>query len=175
MKTIALVMTALMLAGCSSVMMQTPFPDSELTKEEMNALRGTWQLDKSTFYIEFAANGRPCMASVEWEDDRFQIVELDLHIVKRKGSYYLSLQAEDEQGHLFAAFKPRNREIAVWGPDPAFFKSRIAAGKLKGTVKEEDMASEIVLATPAPDILDLIASDPAAIDFEEPLIIRKLD
>jgi hypothetical protein len=173
MKLIALVMIALMLTGCSSIVMQTPFPDTDLTKEEMSSLRGTWQLGEAALSIEFTTNGLPRMAFVEWKDGRFQLVERELHVTRRKDAYYLSLQAE-EQGHLFAAFKPQQNEILVWGPDPAFFKNRIASGELKGSIKEESQSVEIMLTTPAHEILELIATEPAAIDYTDPLILKKL-
>jgi len=178
MKLFSFAFAALLLAGCSSVVMQEPFPDSSLTGEEMNALQGVWQLEGTVVYVNFSTNGSPVMASVEWRDGRHLLIQHDLHIAKRNDAYYLSLQnapGEDPEGYLFAAFRPRSREMVVWGPDVAFFEHQIKEEKLKGSIRKEGKAMEIVLSSPSAQILDLIVTNAAALDYEEPLIFKKLD
>jgi hypothetical protein len=172
------ILAALLITGCSSVVMQGPFPDSTLTAEERRELQGIWQLDSAVIYLNFTTNGLPVMSSVEWIGGRHMLIEHDLHIIRQNDSYYLSLQpepGEEPVQHLFAAFKPRQREIVVWAPDVEFFEDQISAGRLKGTVRKEGRESEIRLTSPPEQILSLIATNPAAMDYEEPLVFRKLD
>ena len=158
--------------------MEQPFPDSTLTKEEMTALKGTWQLEDTVVYVDFTTNGLPVMSSVEWADGRHRLIHHDLHIVSREGSYFLSVLADppdESKGHFFAPFRMRNREIVVWAPDVEFFENRIKDDKLKGRVKKDGDSTEIMLTAPPSQILDLIATNWAATDYEEPLIFKKLD
>ena len=178
MKGLALACTALLLTACSSVVMQEPFSDSRLTPDEMKELRGTWQLENDVIYLDFTTNGSPVMTSVEWTDDRHTLIRHDLHIARRDGAYFFSLKAEpgeEPEGYLFAAFRPRHDEIVVWGPDVSFFEALVRAGKLKGSVKKDRNTTQVALQSPAAEILDLIATNRAAIDYEEPLILRQLD
>ncbi len=178
MKSMICALLALVLSGCSSVMMKGPFPDSKLTHEDMESLRGTWQLENTVVYLNFTTNGAPRMATVEWKDDRFSLLRHDLHIAKRNELFYISMLSDPVQEtteYLFAACKSRGQELVLWGPDVDFFKSQVETDKLKGTVKEEGRATEVKLSTPPAEILELIATNQAAIDFEEPLIFKKLD
>ena len=42
MKILSAIFCMAILAGCSSVTMKEPFPESKLTKEEQGQLTGTW-------------------------------------------------------------------------------------------------------------------------------------
>lgn len=178
MKAVLCSIAVMVLAGCSSVVMQEPFPDSTLTREEMEALRGTWHSENDVFYVDFTTNGMPAMASVEWKNNQHTLIRHDLHIAKRGDSFYLSVNADtgdEPEEHVFAAFKPRDGEIIVWGPDLEFFKNQIAEEKLKGTVKEDGNATEIHLTSPSTVILERVATDRDAFDYDEPLIFKRLD
>jgi hypothetical protein len=178
MKIVLCALALLLLAGCSSVVMEGSFPDSTLSKEDMDALRGTWQLDNGVVYLNFTTNGMPIMSSVEWTDNRFMLMQHDLHIAKRNNLFYVSLLADparDAKEHLFAACKSRDRELLVWGPDVDFFKNLVAEEKLMGSVRKEGKATQVRLSSPPAEILDLVATNSAAIDFKEPLIFKKLD
>ncbi len=179
MKALLFALATLCLAGCSSVVMEAPFPDAELSPEEMTALRGTWQLEDSVVYVNFTTNGVLNMVSVESDDGQFSLINHNAHIARQGDRLFISLQADPEdelQGHFFAAIKTRNnRELLVWGPDVTFFEEQVATEQLKGTVKKDEHSSEVRLTSPPEKILTLAASNPDAIDFEEPLIFKKID
>lgn len=169
---------ALLLSGCSSVVMKEPFPDSPLTQQDIQALRGTWQLEDAVFHVDFTSNNAPRMASVRWEDDAFSLVEYNMHIAKRDGTFYFSVEAlpeDDVQGHFFAALCLRNDEILIWGPDIDFFKSMVASNRLEGSVRQDEHTAQISITAPAAQVLELISTNAAAIDYEVPVIANKID
>jgi hypothetical protein len=64
--------------------------------------------------------------------------------------------------------------VYVWGPDADFFAQQVKSGVLKGSVKQDRQTTTVSLETPAAAILELISTNGAAIDYRNPLIIRKL-
>lgn len=173
-----LIFVLLLLAGCSSVVMNEPFPDSRLTDQDMEALQGTWQIGTAVLYLHFKSDGTPSMATVKWNENAFTLVEHHVHIAKRDSLFYLSVQAqpdEDPQGHHFAAIKPRSNEMVAWSPDVAFFKGMVESDKLQGSVKEGEHATQVMLDTPAQDVLELITSNSDAISYQNPLILQRIE
>jgi hypothetical protein len=75
---------------------------------------------------------------------------------------------------FFAELKPNNEGLLVWIPDADFFGELIQNGSLKGKVKKSGQ-KDILLDTSAMDILELISTNPTAINYKEPLLFRKLD
>ena len=71
MKSLVAILCVLFMAGCSSVTMKDPFPETQLTEEEQGLLEGDWHIGDGVISIAFASNGIPWMAAVDWEDDDF--------------------------------------------------------------------------------------------------------
>lgn len=176
MKVALIAFTLVVLTACSSVVMKESFPDSKLTNEEMDALKGTWMIDKDVVYVEFTSNQIPWLAMVEWKDYQFELRKHRLHFTKKNGALYVSMPMEpdgQQSNFFFAEINPREHDIVVGLPDLDFFEKQIKLGTLKGTVRGGDDPSEVILDTPAEELLEFIATNSAAIDFKDPLIIRK--
>ena len=177
MKILPAIFCMAILAGCSSVTMKEPFPESELTKEEQGQLTGTWRLDETVAHVAFTSNGVPWLASVEWKDDGFVLTRSRLYFTKHNDSLYVCMPTEpDKTGeYLFAEIKPTGQGINAWGPDTAYFGKLVESGTLKGSVKKGEHSTEVKLETPAVEILELIATNHATIDYKTPLLFQKLD
>lgn len=178
MKSFMAAVCVLMVAGCSSVLMKEPFPDSTLTEQQKTELTGRWRIDDDVVSLAFASNGVPWLAMVEWKDDRFQLNTYQLHFTRRGDALYLSMPVEpngEKGGYYFAEIKAGGGNITVWSPSVAAFEGLLKIGSLKGSVKTTGHAKEISLETPAQEILELIATNPATIDYKNPLVFQKLD
>lgn len=174
MKTFMAAVCILVAAGCSSVLMKEPFPDSALTEQEQTGLAGRWRIGDDVVSLAFASNGIPWLARVEWEDDHFRLDTYQLHFTKRGDALYLSMPAEPNgatNGYYFAEIKVGGQGIMVWGPDADAFEALVRDGILKGA----DGKNGIILDTPAAEILELIATNPATIDYKNPLVFQRLD
>ncbi|MCF7816620.1 MAG: hypothetical protein K9M54_01960 [Kiritimatiellales bacterium] len=178
MKSFMAAVCVLVVAGCSNVLMKEPFPDSTLTEQQKTELTGRWRIDDDVVSLAFTSNGIPWLAMVEWKDDRFQLNTYQLHFTKHGDALYLSMPAEPNEttnGYYFAEIKVGGQGITVWSPSVAAFEGLVKAGTLKGNVKTSGHAKEISLDTPAQEILELIATNPATIDYKNPLVFQKLD
>jgi len=167
------------LVGCSSVTMKEPFPESQLTKEEQAQLTGTWQLDGTVGHVAFASNGVPWLATVEWTDDDFVLGKSRLYFTKRNDSLYVCMPTEPDETseYLFAEIKPaaNGENVNAWGPNAVFFGNLVANGQLKGSAEKDAHSITVELETPAVEILELISTNHAAIDYKNPLLFQKLD
>ncbi len=171
MKTFVFVICMLVLAGCTSVLLKEPFPETKLTEKEQNMLTGVFEADP-TLHLNFTSNGVPWLATIEWKNDDYRINKHRVNFTRRGDALYISMPDEPDSGeYFFAEIKPGHQEIYVWIPDADFFKPLVQAGKLKGSIGK----GEVVLDTPAAEILELIATNPAAINYKEPLRIPKID
>ena len=168
----------LFMAGCSSVTMKEPFPESQLTEEEQGLLEGVWRIEGGIVHIALTSNGIPWLAMVEWEDDDFQMEKFRMHFTKHDGALYVSIPSEadgKEGGYLFAEFKQDGNQAFAWIPDEDFFAELVKNGQLKGTVEESKHSKSIALDNDAVEILELICTNHAAIDYKNPLLFQKLD
>lgn len=174
MKSIFFIFCMIVLAGCSSVTMKEPFPESQLTQEEQAQLTGSWETDGEVIHIAFTSNSVPWLAGVDWENEDFQLEKYRLYFVKRNNALYVCMQDETNE-YLFAELKVENNNAFLWGPDTDYFEKLVESGKLKGSAKEDKYSATITLETAAADILELISTNQAAIDYKNPLLYRKLD
>ncbi|RKX38360.1 MAG: hypothetical protein DRP64_15815 [Verrucomicrobia bacterium] len=177
MKILSAVFCMAILVGCSSVTMKEPFPGSQLTEKEQNQLTGTWQLDESVVHVAFTSNGVPWLAAVEWQDNDFVLNKSRLYFTKHNDALYVCMPTESDETseYLFAEIKPAGKGINAWGPDAAYFGKLVESGTLKGSVERDEHSTSVKLETPAVEILELIATNHAAIDYKTPLLFRKLD
>ncbi len=177
MKILSAIFCMVILAGCSSVTLKEPFPESQLTPEEQKQLTGTWRLDDSVMNVAFTSNGVPWMAGIDWKEEDFVLEKFRLYIAKRDDALYVCMPAEPSKTneYLFAEIKPSDDGIYVWGPDADYFAQLVGNGTLKGSVKKGDHSVEVTLDTPAVEILELISTNHAAIDYKKPLYYQKLD
>ncbi len=177
MKILPAIFCLAILAGCSSVTMKEPFPESPLTEKEQKHLTGTWRLDESVVRVAFTSNGVPWLATVDWNADDFVLNKSRLYFAKRNDSLYVCapIEPDETSEYLFAEIKPTGKDVNAWGPDAAYFGKLVEDGTLKGSVKKGEHSTEVKLETPAVEILELIATNHAAIDYKNPLLFRKLD
>jgi len=178
MRTMLIVLATILLYGCSTVVIEKPFTDTALSDQEKASMRGTWQTGNAVVYVDFTSNGIPRMASVDWQDDQFQIVNHDLHIIGVSNTHYLTISADPgnaEAGYLFAEFKSDDRVLLVWAADVDFFKTQVEEEDLKGTVTRKDKAYQVRIDISPEDLLELLRTTPEAINYRDPLIFRKID
>lgn len=178
MKPSILLLSILLLTGCSSVLMKEPFLDSELTPKERTAFSGTWRYDKQVMNVAFTSNGVPYLATVDWKDDQFVLNKYRLHATKKGNALYVSMPVEPNgqpANYFFAEIQPDGNRIYLWPGRADFFEKWIQSGSIKGSVDTKGQSKDIVLETPASDILGLISTNSAALDYKHPLILEKLN
>lgn len=177
MKILSTIFCMVILAGCSSVTIKEPFPESKLTEEEQKQLTGTWQLEEAVGQVAFTSTGIPWIATVDWKDDNFVLNKSRLYFAKHNDSLYVCMPTEPDKTseYLFAEIKPTSQGINAWGPDAVYFGKLVESGTLKGSVKRGEHSISVSLETPAAEILELISTNPAAIDYKNPLLFQKLD
>lgn len=179
MKILYAVLCAIILAGCSSVTMKEPFPETPLTAQEQQQLTGTWQLEGSVWQVAFTSNGIPWMAAVEWKDEDFRTSKSRLYFTRHNDALYVCMPTEPdrEDEFFFAEIKPvaNGKRVNAWGPDIDYFVALAEGGLLKGTVNKGEHSITVRLDTPATEILELISTNPAALNYKEPLLFKKLD
>lgn len=177
MKSFITMLCLVVMTGCSSVFLNEPFPDSQLTPEEQKELSGTWLLDNTVGYVRFTSNGIPWMAGIEWKDDGFVLGKSRIHFTKHNQTLYISMQIEPDRNneYLFGEIKPDGDKAYVWGPDPDYFAEQVKSGSLKGSVKKDKHSTSVSLETPPAAILELISTNHLAMDYKNPLILRKLE
>jgi len=177
MKILPAIFCMAILVGCSSVTMKEPFPESKLTKKEQGQLTGTWRMDETVGHVAFTSNGISWLAGVDWKDDDFRLEKSRLYFTKRNGSLYVCMPTEPDETseYLFAEIKPTGKGVNAWGPDAAYFGKLVESGTLKGSVERGEHSTSVKLETPAAEILELIATNHAAIDYKNPLLFQKLD
>ena len=94
-----------LLAGCTAVTMQEPFPETPLTEEEQEQFEGVWQIDETVVNIAFTTNGVPWMAMVDWDDGDFQLLKYRLHFTKHNNTRYVCMPGEPgEPLHLLSVY-----------------------------------------------------------------------
>jgi len=164
-------------AGCSSVLMKEPFPESKLADEEHSQLEGVWHIGDGVVIIAFASNGTPWMATVDWEDDDFVLNKSRLYFTKRNDSFYVCMPSEPGKTneYIFAEFNLDSGKALVWTPDEDIFEELIGSGTLKGFVEKDKHSKSISLETKAEEILELISTNSAVFDYKSPLLFQKLD
>ncbi|WP_405419541.1 hypothetical protein [Marinobacter flavimaris] len=175
MRLIVAMFCFVVMAGCSSVVIKEPFPDTRLSAEEQARIAGTWLLDEQELvYVRFNSKGTPWVVRVVWEDDEFHLVKRRLYFSKRDDTLYVSTLAYPDQPgeYLFGEIKLHRGEAYVWGPEIDFFTRQVESEAIEGTVDEDKFT--VSLETPAAAILELISLNDRAIDYKSPLVFRKL-
>jgi hypothetical protein len=116
------------------------------------------------------------MAGIEWNNDDFSLERTRLYFTRFDETLYVCMPAEPGQHeeYLFGEIKLDSEKAYVWGPDVDFFVRQVESGALKGSVDKNKHTTSVLLEAPARDILELISTNQAAIDYRNPLIIRKL-
>lgn len=179
MKILYAVLCTIILAGCSSVTIQEPFPESPLTAQERQQLTGTWQLEGSVWQVAFTSNGIPWMAAVEWKDEDFRIRKSRLYFTKHNAALYVCMPTEPDRENefLFAEIKPADngKSVNAWGPNIDYFSGLVENGQLKGSVNKGEHAVTVRLESPAVEILGLISTNHATLNYKTPLLFQKLD
>lgn len=177
MKIFPAILCVAILAGCSSVTIKEPFPESPLTPKEQQELTGTWRLEESVIQIAFTGNGVPWMAIVEWKDEDFALNKSRLYFTRHNEALYVCMPAEpgETNKYFFAEIKPTDQSLVVWGPDADYCAQLVDRETLKGSVKRDKHSTTVSLETPAVEILELISTNQAAIDYKNPLLFQKLN
>lgn len=177
MKTILTILCSLILAGCSRVLIKEPFPETVLTEEERENLQGAWRVEDSVMNIAFTSNGIPWYAAVQWIDDDFKLEKERLYFSKHNDMLYICMPNDPGKtnGFYFAEYKQEKGKALLWMPNGEFFEKLVEQGILTGSIEKDKYSSSIKLDTPAVAILELIATNPAAFNYKNPVVLEKLE
>jgi hypothetical protein len=177
MKYLICALCVLVLAGCSSVLMQEPFAETQLTQKEQEQLAGTWRTERDVVQIAFSRDGIPWLAAVEWKDDDFQLKKYRLRFTRHNDALYLSMPGEADQpdgDYFFAQVGTGAQGLNVWIPDADVFTELVAEGALEGSVEKGEHTKTIRLTHSPGEILELISTNTAAIDYRNPILFLRM-
>lgn len=180
MKWFHLTICAILLTGCSGVIMNQPFPASELTAEEKANFKGVWQIgeEEAVCHLRFDTHDQPWIAFVKDENDSFELTQTKLYITKQADKIYVSLQTEPEkESYFFAEIRlTKNHAIVlVWTPKPEAFKTLTEQELLKGSYESNGDFLMVQLESTPEEILACIATHSALFNYTDPIILRKIN
>jgi len=177
MKALFILSFAVLLCGCSGVVLKEPLPETPLSNKEQKALTGTWLLEDSILYLAFTNDGKPKLTSVEWEDNAFQLIEHKVVFSKTNDTIFVSIESNEKDNpavYYFGEIKTDNSIALVWLPNPDIFEMLVDKGLLSGEITRKKRAKQILINAPGEAVLSLLSTNSAAINYKSPLIFRKI-
>jgi len=169
------------LIGCSAVVTRYPvaFPSNN---SKLQDLEGIWMTEDGPIFVNFDAQGRGQIASLEWKDQEYQILRGELLVSEVGTRHFLSIRiAEENQwdGEYFLAEFTTNPKgyLVVWEARKKLFEQAVRDKKLPGFIQEDRYGSDVIL-TARPEVLNaFIASWEGAplFDRTKPVVLKKVN
>jgi len=170
----------LALSGCSFVTTQQPL-SSAPEPIDRDKFEGSWLSEEEVVFIRFAASGVARLAGLDWQDDRFQMVQGEMIITRGKEGNYLSVRFEEEgkwqNRYYLVQYKFTDQgDLLLWFPDEDVFAKAVEDGLLAGEVKPEAHRDDIFI-TDAPEKVLHFLDNPGPLrlfNTDQPLILKKI-
>lgn len=174
------VLLILVLAACSTVKMERPFP-AKAGAEEIAALGGKWNVDGQVLHVRFGKDGKGHFAGIEWKDDHFQLNEGEFipHVegINRYAAVQIKEKGLWEKGYYLVVYRFTGEgKLQVGSPVVETFAKAVEAGKLEGKVKRDKYSTDVAL-TGAPEKILAFLENPAngnLFSFQDSDTIEKL-
>jgi len=174
---VIVLLVVLLVAGCQSVTSRYPLGPPHIPQDK-EKLEGTWYVDKdAVLSVKFSNYSVARVAGVEWKNDQFQMIEMEMIATEKNNQRFLSGRVRDngiwENRYFFAKYTFSNQgDLIYWLPNFMMFEAAIKKNQLQGAI--EDKAISI---TSKPDVLLNFITAPEntnLFEYNEPKILRKV-
>jgi len=170
----------LALSGCSFVTTQHPL-SSAPEAVDRDKFEGAWLSEEEVVFIRFASNGVARLAGLDWQEDRFQMLQGEMIITGAKKGNYLSVRFEEEgkwqNRYYLIQYKFTDQgDLLLWFPNEDIFAKAVEGGLLAGEVKPEAHHDDIFI-TDAPGKVLHFLENPGPLrlfNTDQPLILKKV-
>lgn len=168
------------LAGCSSVVILQPLPQTP-DQQEHGLLEGTWVSEDSVVSLRFASDGIGRIASLDWREDQFQLDEARLMICKGLAGSYFTIRVREhgtwEDHYYFVRYRLTSRgDLLIWVPAVDAFSAAVASGSLEGTVAKGTWGTRVTVTSAPEKVLSFLngCQNEKLFDWQEPIVLRRL-
>ena len=170
----------LSLSGCTFVTTQHPLPSAP-EPIDRDKFEGAWLSEEEVIFIRFAASGVARLAGLDWQDDRFQMLQGEMIITRGKKGNYLSVRFQEEgkwqdRYYLIQYEFTDQGDLLLWFPNEDVFSEAVEDGMLAGEVKPEAHRDDIFI-TDAPEKVLRFIENPGSLrlfNTDQPLILKKI-
>jgi len=170
----------LALSSCSFVTTQQPL-SSAPEPIDRDKFEGAWLSEEEVVFIRFAANGVARLAGLDWQNDRFQMLQGEMIITRGKKGNYISVRFEEEgkwqnRYYLIQYEFTDQGDLLLWFPNEDVFAKAVEDGLLAGEVKPEAHHDDIFI-TDAPEKVLHFIENPGPLrlfNTDQPLILKKI-
>lgn len=100
-----LIATSLMLLilspiiGCKSVESDHLIGEP-LTSDQAEKFEGVWQFEDSVMHVKHVEGGRFVAAGLDWDDDGFEVEQMEIAVTNHAGARFLHVLSEEEEDEL---------------------------------------------------------------------------
>jgi hypothetical protein len=170
---------ALFVIGCSSVTIEQPLSEHP-TPLDKDKFEGTWLIEKLILDIRFASNGVARIATTDWKDDRFRLVQGEMIVTEGRKDNFISVRFEEDgawtnQYFLLQYTFTDNGDLVLWLPNMDEFEDAIRTNTLQGVI-EKQYSTSISVTNPPAGLLDFM-NDPQRqnlFELREPIVLRRI-
>lgn len=167
--------------GCDTVTVSAPLSDPALPSDRQR-LEGDWRVDRGIVSVKFSADGIAHIAGVEWDGDRFSMMQAEMVVSEGNPDNFLSVRfREDErwtERYLIVQYRfSDSGDLVLWRPNVAEFERAVQTRLLKGEVRKESYSSEVLIDETAARMLAFL-NDPQRQNlfvYREPVVLHRLD
>jgi hypothetical protein len=178
-KNLILAVALLMVTvGCNPVTSRNPvgLAPADLT-ESVEALEGSWMTPDGEVFllqVEDAKSGVAILRFLEKQEDKTKLKEVKLWFRSANEAMFASAKEEGEDAGKFvwARIQAENDRICLFIPNPKKMAAEVTAGRLAGTVQDED---KVTLGALTEEQVRRLASDEAAglYEWTKPVVFFK--
>lgn len=178
---IAVCVTAgFLLTGCSVVTTRQPLT-AHPKAVDREKFEGVWSVGQDALTARFSADGILRVAGVEWQDDRFRLVEMELIVTEGKERNFLSVRYQEDgewaEGYVLCQYAFTHQgDLIIWQPDVDVFEEAIRSERLEGSVEKSRYSTTVTVTNPPDALLRFIdqPQDLRLFHYTEPMVLRKL-
>ena len=179
--TLAVVLAAFVLGGCTSVTITQPL-GTPLPAEEHDAFEGSWQLGSAVIHAKAAQGPELKLAMVQWEDGKgWKLVETTAVLTEHDGSRFLNVRdaeaPKESPRYFFLRYvAPEDDTRVLYGPNVETFAAAVEGGRLKGKVEEGENTKHVRLSSRAEELQAFIGREKLAdqFDIDSPMLLRRV-
>jgi len=164
-------LTALFLAGCSSVGVKTSMgpPENIFSAAEME---GEWLLgvtgedERQTYHVKRLSDGALRFVTVSWieNENAYEMIEIDAQLLRIDGNPYLQLtpQTAEDPYYFYRIERKTPEELIIRPPNLSLFVAAIEEGRLSGKVNRDRNGNpSSVLLSDGPELKSYLGNTPS--------------
>jgi hypothetical protein len=181
MRRLAFVTACLVLAGCSAVATKSPLGDP-LAEGDAKKFEGVWlDADGYPLSVKHIEGNRLRMASVAWNDNRFELAEFNAFVTEDDKVRYINVEpAKDaDKDAPFTFLRVMSEEgdfLVIAPPNPEAFDAAIKDGKLSGSTKKKQGVIGVKLDSSTDALNNFVtrADEAAQFQLATPMVLHRV-